>query len=590
MHRFLNIGLSLIVIFSLASCTSNGNNITFDDNKITEVYNTEPQSYLAMAANKTGVAAQELKLLAAGSYIHRNQWQNAEDILTQILPLAANIDDEKKILLAKINVIKKQPGKAIALLANLTNTQNLSDDYQAQFHEVLACAYQLNHNPTESIIERVKLSNLLHNTKAVDKNNSLLWRELIKLPAAELDTLSLEVKAPTLAGWLKLAKIANNNYKSAASLEHDLQSWQESFPSHPGNLILNQAKQKNSYDLYAIPKKVALILPLQGSLKGPADAIKDGFRDAYQNSGAQGKLEFKVYDSTNADIVDLYNHISNSDVDFIIGPLTKNDVKAVSGIAHRVPTILLNDADGNISDNAYELSLSPKNEALQVAFKARKDGLSKALIIAPDSAWGDEVLANFAAKWRDLGGDIVDVMHYSSTDTFTESIRTFLRASNVNFAKTYKHRKETVDYTTLRRNDFDVIFLLAYPSQARQIMSFLRYYYAGDIPVYATSSVYSGSESTLKDKDLNGITFSDIPWVFTHRQNNHNWPEQFNSYNRLYALGIESFALTYKLNQLIIFPAINIPSTGEIMYLSDNKKINPIMTFGKFINGSATAL
>lgn len=46
-------------------------------------------------------------------------------------------------------------------------------------------------------------------------------------------------------------------------------------------------------------------------------------------------------------------------------------------------------------------------------------------------------------------------------------------------------------------------------------MPLLNYYYAGDVPVYATASVYGGSANPLKDKDLDGIIFATFPG-FSH--------------------------------------------------------------------------
>ncbi len=49
------------------------------------------------------------------------------------------------------------------------------------------------------------------------------------------------------------------------------------------------------------------------------------------------------------------------------------------------------------------------------------------------------------------------------------------------------------------------------------------------------------------------LFFCDMSWVFTHQMGHKNWPEQFNSYNRLYALGRDSHLLTTRLNQLLLF-------------------------------------
>jgi hypothetical protein len=136
-----------------------------------------------------------------------------------------------------------------------------------------------------------------------------------------------------------------------------------------------------------------------------------------------------------------------------------------------------------------------------------------------------------------------------------------------------------------------MIFLLAYPSKARQIMPLLKYYYAGDVPVYATSSVYGGNANALKDKDLDGVIFCDIPWVFAHQMGSRNWPEQLNSYNRLYALGMDSYALATQLNQLILFPADGSrDDTTGTLYLKPSQQVARVLEWGQFRQGLAHSL
>jgi len=139
--------------------------------------------------------------------------------------------------------------------------------------------------------------------------------------------------------------------------------------------------------------------------------------------------------------------------------------------------------------------------------------------------------------------------------------------------------------TPSRRRDFDVIFMVAYPSKARQIMPLLKYYYAGDVPVYATSMVYAGNTDAMKDRDLNGIIFSDMPWVFTHSMSNKNWPEPLNSYNRLYALGMDSYALSTQLNQLLLFPSMGVSDKTGVLSLNSSQQIARTLAFGQFKNG-----
>ena len=73
--------------------------------------------------------------------------------------------------------------------------------------------------------------------------------------------------------------------------------------------------------------------------------------------------------------------------------------------------------------------------------------------------------------------------------------------------------------------------------------------------------------------DLDGLIFPDMPWVFARGdqqqkrwQNSHTpWPDSFNRYNRLYALGRDAYALSTRVNIIANFPAyIWHGATGNI--------------------------
>ena len=70
------------------------------------------------------------------------------------------------------------------------------------------------------------------------------------------------------------------------------------------------------------------------------------------------------------------------------------------------------------------------NEARQVAAKARKNGYTRALILAPAGEWGDDVVAAFDSQWRANGGYVVDTLHYRTTDDMSKVVRDFLRVSD----------------------------------------------------------------------------------------------------------------------------------------------------------------
>ena len=312
----------------------------------------------------------------------------------------------------------------------------------------------------------------------------------------------------------------------------------------------------------------------------------------YHASAEKEAIKVTPYDTNKTEIKALYQKAVDDGAEYIVGPLTKSDVAAVTTMEHPVPTLLLNDTNSTSQDNFYLFGLSPTNEATQVAIKARSKGYSRVLIISPKEAWGQEAVEAFTAQWKKQKGQVVDTLLYAHNEELNQKMKDFLHITNSQTRQKQvtqalgRHIESWVN----RRQDFDVIFVLAYPSKARQIMPLLNYYYAGDIPVYATSSVYTGNANALKDKDLDGLVFCDIPWVFSHQMGTRNWPEQFNSYNRLYALGKNSYELATQLNQLLVFPADGSMETNGTLYLKPSQKVTRVLEWGQFKHGLVHSL
>ena len=553
-------------------------------------YTLPATSYLSLAKNQTESEKQNFLLMAAGRYLFDGQRRDAARILAQtnnLTPEQANI---KNILLAKIDLNSEKPKAAIAQLAGVHEISSLPAFYQVQYHEILASAYELSGNTAESIVERIKLEHLIPDEANLTNNRKILWLTLTKLPTAELNTLAVEATENSeLQGWMKLALISRQVNGDAQALYAKVEQWQNQYSTHPANNLLPAPLSTIKPYLHGNPRQVALLLPLSGPLGGPGGAIRDGFMAAANNSATT----IRLYDTASTEVSALYQQALADGADYVVGPLTKNDVAKVAAMEHPVPTLLLNDSDIGASSaaNTYHFGLSPSNEARQVAAKAGKKGYRHALVIAPSGTWGDEIVTAFSSQWRANGGVIVDKLAYGNNEDLNIAVRDLLRVTDSQTRE--KQIKgflgRNIQTIPRRRQDFDMIFLLAYPSKARQIMPLLRYYFAGNVPVYATSTVYAGGPNIMKDKDLDGIIFSDMPWVFTHQMGNKNWPEQLNSYNRLYALGMDSFALSAQLNQLLLFPAMGVDDKSGVLYLNQAQQIARIPAWGQFRGGVAVA-
>ncbi|WP_419419718.1 penicillin-binding protein activator [Legionella sp. D16C41] len=602
--KFLVFKLSCLVISSIffTYCTKVSENTVSMTLVKTLPFTQSANSYLAMAEDQDGNEKQTMLIMAAGQSFFTGKWQQAEAILAQTEQLSTTQTYIKNILLAKIALLKHKPAEAIRELSVVQHPKRLSIFYQAQFHEALANTYELLGKRIAAVNERLKFNHLLTNRESHQANQQAIWVALKNLPIAELKTLSGAEDNLELQGWAKLVLAVKEASKS--NLIKKVNLWQQEFLSHPANTWLAYYLKTNSKSLpskpvtYKTPKQIALLLPISGPLAGPGNAIQDGFMAAYSNSKLEHEMNVRIYDTAAEDVVELYQRALTEGADYIVGPLTKAEVMKVAALEHPVPTLLLNDINTSALNsinnliNTYHFSLSPVDEAKQVAVKASLKGLNKVLIISLAGMWGHEVTSAFTSQWEERGGEVIDRLVYDNTTDLNQAIRRFLRVSQHDaLEKQYKVKPgQEITLTSKRRQDFDMIFLLAYPSKARQIMPLLKYYFAGDIPVYATSSVYAGSKNVKEDKDLDGLIFCDMPWIFNYQAPNKKWPEQLNSYSRLYALGMDSYALSTQLKQLIASPDKGLDNHSGQLYLNNGQQILRQLSWGKFNHGIAQKL
>lgn len=597
MANFLKLkkwGFIVVALLALGACTKfpgkpqSGSNAGAKPNT---PYSMPAQAYLALAKNQPDGERQNMLLMAAGRYIEETQFQQASDILNGLTGLSPLQAEEKTILLARVDLAKERFQAVISRLSSVHDVKGLPQYYQTEYHEMLASSYEHIGNPSYALNERMKLENLLTDDISQNINRRQLWLSLTRLPSAELDALGLETEDnQELAGWVKLAQIARQSTPVSQGMLAKVTQWQQQYPHHPANRLLPSPLASAENLLHPAPHEIALLLPLSGALAGPGNAIRDGFMAAYDADGRPSRLNIKFYDAAKGDVAQLYEQALAERADYVVGPLTKPDVGLIAKMTHPVPTLLLNDSDVRLNDNAYYFGLSPISEARQLAYRASKKGLHRALVIAPEGEWSDDVVNAFAQQWQAREGVIAGKLTYNSETDLNEAIRDFLHVSARQASAKQFHVKPALKKileATKRRQDFDMIFLLAYPSKARQIMPLLRYYFAGDVPVYATSTVYSGNMNTMQDKDLDGIIFCDMSWVFYHQVPNKNWPESLNSYSRLYAMGMDSYALVTQLNRLILFPAITVNDNTGVLYLNAAHQIGRILAWGQFKGGVA---
>ncbi len=427
------------------------------------------------------------------------------------------------------------------------------------------------------------------------------WETLLHVPEKRLQNIYPQLINNELKGWVALALI----YQPGSALDQQLtrlQSWKRDWPSHPAIVYLpgNFDSLKNNPMNRAT--QIAVLLPLSGNLAKAGKSVRDGLLAAnYEALNNRENLpELHFYDTSDQDINTLAGEAINNGAEMIIGPLSKSNVRKLqSDIYSRIPVLALNylDDDNAITQNTrlhfYQFGLSSEDEAHTAAKRAYLDGYRRVLTLIPDTDWGKKTGKAFSETWLNLGGEIADSSDFESKTEFSQLAGKMLHTDQSQSRAKQLGRKlgENLGFQPRRRQDFDVIFIGANPAEARQIKPAFAYQYAGNIPVYSTSSVFSGSTNKNQDQDMNGIRVPVMPWLIpgadTQIEQNIKkiWSQSRGQYGTLYALGADAYRLYPRLHQLISLQGSQVEGLTGLLSITPDGKIHRELLWQVFKNG-----
>ena len=478
----------------------------------------------------------------------------------------------------------------------------------------------------QSVNERLLLEGLLTDETLRGNNQNAIWQALMTLPQALLQERAAQEQNNELKAWYQLANLNKNNQGDLALQQRQIQQWMQNWPQHPASLNLPSDLELIGALIEKTPKSVALLLPLSDKLGKAGGAIRDGFFSAYYQAMHDGSWTptVRIYDTSeaNENIQALYLQAVSDGADMVIGPLNKGATKALSGLTELpAPILSLNYIEGKastelpstsldalmddpfpnsellaakiIQPNFYQFGLAIEDETAQAANRAWLEGHRRAMILTPDANWGERSADAFVHQWQTLGGEAVSINRFTGKNDYSAVIASAL---HIDQSKRRANELRTLfghsfEFESRRRQDIDMIFLTARPSQARQIIPTLAFHYAGKVPVFATSHIYAGTEDRKNDRDLNGIKFSASPWIFDKtsaekKAINAHRPSSA-SYGRLYALGVDAYHVYPRLTQLQQVPGTRFFGATGVLTMGQNQRIERQQTWAQIISGRA---
>jgi hypothetical protein len=330
--------------------------------------------------------------------------------------------------------------------------------------------------------------------------------------------------------------------------------------------------------------------------------VLDGYLAAYYAARANGEkppnllvMDLDRYDSALA----AYEEALSRGAGLVVGPLSKASVGELGTVLERpVPVLALNRAEQVLPASGsalVQMSLAPEDEATRIAELAFGRGARSALILRPAGDWGDKVDQALASRWRALGGRVAATTTYSGRDDYSAAVKAGLEVNNSEKrARGVRDMLATnIEFTARRRQDIDAVFLLSRSGdEARSIKPLLAFHYAGSVPVYAMSTVYSGLPDS-RDKDLDGINLVETPWLLGSspglRVAIAAGGTGSDNYARLNALGADAFLLQTRFAQLQAGPDVLLRANTGLISMDPQLRLHRELPLATFDGGAIKA-
>ncbi len=423
------------------------------------------------------------------------------------------------------------------------------------------------------------------------------WKQLLEKPASQLQTWRGRAADKHWRGWLDLALLTRPGEHMNLPLEEILREWQHLYPNHPAAAWLPDITA-TAEALRPKLHQVAALLPVSGELAAIGKTIRDGI-EARMREQLGDAPELRIYDTGDPaqTAQDLYRRAVAEGADLVIGPFSK---PAVMQLAREedlpVGTVSLNylspgaDAPGNL----YQFGLLPEDEAAQAADRALQDGRRAAVAFAPDSAWGRRLLEAFAQHFEAGGGTVKERgFYFAEASDYAAMIKQVLQLSQGEARQ--QQLEETLGLEVVsrptRRQDIDMVFLASSPHNARLLKPQLDFYFANDLPTYATSHIYTGVPSPLQDRDLDGIMFCDIPLVLDEPMlAKLSSAARARELPRFVALGADAYLLAMRLNYLEPHPDATLDGWTGRLALHGARQVFRSLQWARFEDGQVQAL
>ncbi len=556
------------------------------------------QEYERLAKSKRSQRAHYL-LLAAEAWRDEGEFGEVRRVLDSIkrkdLDPAQNLQID--LLLAEALLVQGQFAEADALLT--LPDEQIPDSERSRVLELRAKALAGNGRPIEAMNERARLHALLDARERSDNEAAVI--ELLKPLNVELlsETLRAVNASDLRRPWLERSLREHGAFPARAELR----------ASNPVGAWLTGADGVATAEGYQDPGRIGLLLPLSGDFAAAGAAVRDGFMAGWFAADAGSRSELRIYD-TGADLATLQQAVASAvaeGANTLVGPLERSQVEAVFAAVPKAVTVLaLNQSEASVIPPAgqFQFGLAPEEEAALAAERLFESGIQRAAVIISQEDWAERAGRAFSAQFRALGGTMLGERRVApGTVKFNEELDALVGEP--------RFEAEPVSPTValdeignplpapkprlipvLRPDGPQALFVALRGAQGRMLMPQLRVRGQDGLIVLATSHIGSGSSTITADRDLDGLSFLDAPFLFdsstaigvSREQLSAALPSATSS-SRLFAFGMDACRLLPYLAHLRGQPGSYLAGASGQLLIDGFGRVRRLPSGYRFHNG-----
>ncbi|TMO77278.1 LppC family lipoprotein [Pseudoalteromonas sp. S3785] len=589
----------LIILSGLSACsttekpTKNSDSTNASANAL-QNQATSADAIYKLALNRTGADKIQLLYSARDAAISEQSWPLLENICNELEQTPSVDKIQNRLYIAYAQKQQNKNDQALVILQSLDG--QLKQPEHFAWHQYLTASIYASQNfPKRAAPYFFRASETANkNNIEIPSLQQALWDNLTKLSSYALERFNRG--SAIQQGWTNLALYHQVYANSGVELDQAINNWRRRYPGHPAVAILPEQDEALANLAPVNIERLAVLLPQSGANERLGDALKAGILAGLDKQ----TINDTVFIDENLSTQALNEQLSQFNPDFVIGPLLKANIDKLAQAKTLIdtPTLHLNTFDGErLSLQHYFFALNPEHEVQQALEHFLAKGYQKPMLLAPNNANGQRLVDYFNIQWQRYSETKPQIGFYNDNKDMPNTITSLLEVDkSKQRIKTVKSLfKQEVESETRSRSDIDAIYILGDAIETRLIKPYLDVNvstFAERIPLYASSKSHSKQIDRTDKGDLEGLYFTELPWMLNSTVKQHNlrnqyntlWPENADISQRLFAMAYDAVSVLSDIRQLSLMPGNKFTGLSGKLSVNTSGHIERTLDWAQYTN------